>query len=109
MPVKSLFAAALCAVVVAAVGVGPAFGGEVRGPGTAAGVVGGTQTGALEHAQSICAASGLNHLHLGEDPGRVQSWGQIPKADRDFLTTIGFAPGDSCNGHTGFFAGGGGE
>ena len=104
---RRIVAVAACMAAVASVGAGSALAGEVRGPGTAAGVVGGTQTGALEHAQSICAASGLNHLHPGEDPGRVQSWGQISKTDRDILTAIGFAPGDACNGHTGFFATGG--
>jgi hypothetical protein len=43
------------------------------------------------------------------EPGRTQSWGQIPKAERDIMAQQGFQPGDSCNGHTGFVAGGGGE
>jgi hypothetical protein len=31
------------------------------------------------------------------DPGHAQSWGQIDKATRDFLTTIGLNPGIACN------------
>jgi hypothetical protein len=90
-----------------------AVAGEVKGP--PGGVLPDTPIGAAPdtdpHASSICSFSGLGD---GEDePGRtaahVQNWGQIPKADRDFMSTIGFHPGDSCNGHTGFFSGGGGE
>jgi hypothetical protein len=101
MRFKSLLAAALCAVAVAAVGAGSAFAGEVTRNGKA--------TAAPAHAQSICAFSGRND---GEPPpGRtaahVQSWGQIPKEVRDVLATEGSHPGDACNGHTGFLAGGG--
>jgi hypothetical protein len=91
-----------------------ALAGEVKGP--PGGDLPDTPIGAPEdtdppHAASICSFSGLGD---GEDePGRtaehVQNWGQITKADRDFLSTMGFHPGDSCNGHTGFFSGGGGE
>jgi hypothetical protein len=78
---------------------GSAFAGEVTGNGK--------PTAAPQHANSICAFSGRND---GEPPpGRtaphVQNWGQIPKETRDFLTTIGFHPGDACNGHSGFLAG----
>ena len=30
-------------------------------------------------------------------PSHAQSWGQIPKADRDFIATLGFHPGTACN------------
>jgi hypothetical protein len=75
------------------------------------------------HAQSICSFSGQNpERFLPEtivvdgqtvpnpdyEPGRTQSWGQIPKAVRDTLPSF-LAPGSSCNGHTGFSAGGGSE
>jgi hypothetical protein len=87
--------------------------GEVKGP--PGGDLPDTPIGAAPdtdpHAGSICSFSGLGD---GEDaPGRtaphVQNWGQIPKAQRDVMSTMGFHPGDSCNGHTGFFSGGGGE
>jgi hypothetical protein len=103
MRMKSVLVAALCAVAAAAVGAGSAFAGEVTGKGK--------PTAAPAHAQSICAFSGQND---GEPPpGRtaehVQNWGQIPKAERDVIATEGSHPGDACNGHTGFLAGGGGE
>jgi hypothetical protein len=97
---RTLLMGALCAAALATVGAGSSFAGEVTGTGG--------PTAAPAHTASICAFSGLND---GEPPeGRtaehVQNWGQIPKEERDFLTTIGFHPGDACNGHTGFFAGG---
>jgi hypothetical protein len=62
------------------------------------------------HGRSSCAFSGQEDLQwfvTDEDlvrhaltrgvPGHAQSWGQIPKADRDFLATIGMHPGDACN------------
>jgi len=59
------------------------------------------------HGKSICAFSGQNdgfhHEELEEFPGdelnRVQAWGQIPKADREFLTFIGHNPGVACRGN----------
>jgi len=106
MRLKSLFGAALCGVAITGVGAGSALAGESTGSGKVTPI-------ADDVAQSICSFSGQNpeRFLTGSDfeTGRTQSWGQIPKEERDFLTTIGFAPGDSCNGHTGFFAGGGGE
>ena len=77
-------------------GAGTAFAGEVTGNGKA--------TGAPAHANSECSFSGLED---GTDippgapsgPGTTQNWGQIPKADRDFLTSIGVSPSTLCNGH----------
>ena len=75
------------------------------------------------HAASICSFSGQNPerflpptIVVGGvtvpnpefEPGRTQSWGQIPKAVRDTLPAFEH-PGESCNGHTGFFSGGGSE
>jgi hypothetical protein len=109
--------AALCAVVVAAVGASSAFAGESTGNFARTGKQ--TPIGAAPenapHAASICSFSGQNPEAFLDpsdpdfEPGRTQSWGQIPKAVRDVLATQGEQPGDSCNGHTGFFAGGGGE
>jgi hypothetical protein len=64
------------------------------------------------HANSICTFSGLADGGEGEPAGPgapPQNWGQIPKEVRDQLAEEGEHPGDACNGHTGFFAGGGGE
>ena len=100
------------ATLIASLSAGAVLAGEVTGP---PGRGGHTPIGAAPddapHAHSICSFSGLGD---GEDePGRtaahVQNWGQIPKLGdfgRDALSLMGFHPGDSCNGHTGFFAGG---
>ena len=77
-------------------GAGTAFAGEVTGNGSV--------NQAPTHANSECAFSGLED---GTDippgapsgPGTTQNWGQIPKAQRDFLTSIGVSPGALCNGH----------
>ena len=101
------------AALVLALSVGSALAGEVKGPpgGELLDTPIGEAPDTDPHASSICSFSGLGD---GEDaPGRtaahVQNWGQIPKAQRDFFSTIAMHPGDSCNGHTGFFSGGGGE
>jgi len=101
------------ATLLTCLAVGGALAGEVKGP--PGGSLPDTPIGAAPddapHAASICSFSGLGDGE--DDPGRtaahVQNWGQIPKALRDVYSTMGFHPGDSCNGHRGFFAGGGGE
>ncbi|GEM_PF-6681778 len=53
-------------------------------------------------ASSACAFSGLNDFEPPEDPdftGRTQNWGQIPKAERDFLRGIDVSPGTLCRGN----------
>ncbi len=86
---------------------GSVLAGEVTGNGkpTPIGVPGEFDP---PHANSICSFSGQNDGEPppGQTAAHVQSWGQITKADRDFLRTIGLHPGDACNGHTGFFSGG---
>ena len=94
--VKTRFGVAVSvAAVVLSLSAGAALAGEVTGNGKS-----------LEplHANSICAYSGQNDDPTGIDPsngppGRVQSWGQIPKEFRDFLTSIDVRPGIECNGH----------
>ena len=51
---------------------GGAFAGEVTGP---PGSANNTNTGALDHAASACAASGLNDLdpHEGQNVSQVQT------------------------------------
>lgn len=112
MKLKSLFVAGLCAAACTGMAAGSAYAGESTGkPG------GGKPTPIADeggHAQSICSFSGQNPERFLDpsdpdyEPGHTQSWGQS-KADWDFLRANGFAPGDSCNGHTGFVAQGGGE
>jgi hypothetical protein len=106
-------AVAACAAALMGLGASAAFAGESTGNGKQTPI--GAAPDNAPHASSICSFSGQNPEGLLDpsdpnyEPGHTQSWGQIPKADRDFLRTIGSAPGQSCNGHTGFFAGGGGE
>ncbi|HET7727871.1 MAG TPA: hypothetical protein VFK54_11175 [Candidatus Limnocylindrales bacterium] len=90
-------AATLCLSLTA----GAAFAGEVTGKGKPTPI-------AEYRAASICSFSGYNDGHPppGRTAAHVQSWGQIPKAVRDVIALEGEHPGDACNGHTGFLAGG---
>jgi hypothetical protein len=64
----------IAAAAVAALAGGFAFAGEVKGP---PGTIGNTnETGALSHAQSECAASGLNDY----DPFEGQNFSQVQTA-----------------------------
>ena len=70
-------------------------------------------------ANSICAFSGLEDGDGAGFPGPggapPQNWGHVQQAERAAgatnkdLKASGFQPGDSCNGHRGFLAGGGEE
>jgi len=94
------FAIALgTATLVASLSAGAVLAGEITGNGKPTPIKDG-------QANSICSFSGYNDGNPppGRTAAHVQSWGQESKETRDFLTTIGFHPGDSCNGHTGFFA-----
>lgn len=113
MGTKRLLAVASCVAAFAAIGAGSAFAGEIRGPGLPGGVPAAsnpTPTAAPEHANSICAFSGLNHLHLdangnplpGELPTRTQSYGQLVAAG---IADSFPSPGVACNGNTGFLSG----
>jgi hypothetical protein len=108
MRMRSYVAAAVSGAVIAVVATGPAFGGEIKGPGSPTGIPVGesTATAAPAHTNSICAFSGLNHFHAGEEgelPIRTQSYGQLVAAG---LKSEFPSPGVACNGHTGFLAGG---
>jgi hypothetical protein len=76
-----------------ALGMNTAAAGEVDGKGNP--VPGGAK------GKSECSYSGQQDDPVA-DAGffrgdRVQSWGQIPKMLRDFLTSIGSNPGNACN------------
>lgn len=109
---RSLLAAALCAAVATGASASAALAGEATGNFERTGKV--TPIASFV-AHSICSFSGQNPERFldpsdeGFEPGRTQSWGQIPKAVRDVIATEGEHPGDACNGHTGFLAGGGSE
>ncbi|KRE42934.1 hypothetical protein ASG74_11325 [Knoellia sp. Soil729] len=65
---------ASCVFALAGVSAGPALAGEIKGP---PGTVGSTNTtGALDHAHSACAASGLNDM----DPLEGQLASQVQTA-----------------------------
>jgi hypothetical protein len=100
-------------------GASVASAGEAQGNSSAGNI---NETGMRGHANSICGFSGQNPERFLDpadpnyEPGRVQNWGHV----RQFLTgelglspaqikASGEQPGDSCNGHSGFLAGGGEE
>ena len=109
---KSIVAVMLCAAALTGANATAAFAGEATGNFGRTGKTTPIKSD-FPHAKSICAFSGQNPERFldpndpnsGFEPGRTQSWGQIPKAERDFLATQGLQPGDSCNGHTGELAG----
>ena len=92
---------ALCAgTLLASVAASSVFAGEITGNGRLLPVNG----------HSSCAFSGqedrqwfttdqdlVRHAVTRGVPGHAQSWGQIPKAFRDFLTSVGSNPGIACN------------
>lgn len=101
---RRLFSAVCAAALIASLSASAVLGGEITGNGKSLKQADGTL-----HGQSECAFSGQEDLQfldeegnpLAEptkgDPGHAQSWGQIPKEGRDFLTTLGFNPGIACN------------
>jgi hypothetical protein len=83
-------------LVVAAVGVlavGGAFAGEVKGPGIL-GTPNTNETGAPDHASSICAFSGLNDFINGQQDSRVQTAADSFK----FYGLPKGTPGTACRG-----------
>jgi hypothetical protein len=75
-------------------GVSAAFAGEITGNGKSL-----KQPDGTLHGRSACAFSGRE-----DEPGDplfrgliAQSWGQINKAVRDMLATMGLHPGTACN------------
>ena len=107
MKKKFMLAAALAAAV-AALTPSAAFAGEITGSGK--------PTQGPAHANSVCVFSGLEDGDGAGFPGPggapPQNWGHSKAlygstpAERK---ASGFQPGDSCNGHRGFLAGGGVE
>jgi hypothetical protein len=105
MQTKSFFAAAACVAAVVGVGAGSALAGEINGNGQ---YIAGSNDAPL-NGKSACAYSGQEDLQYVDEngvplanptkgvPGHAQSWGQIDKATRDFLTTIQMNPGIACN------------
>lgn len=80
---------ATCAIALLAAAASTVAAGEITGSGKSLQPL---------HANSECAFSGLDDAD-DDGFGRTQNWGQLPKADRDFLRTIGVSPENLCNGH----------
>lgn len=101
---KRLLVVAAVTAFFAAVGAGTASAGEVTGNGKPL-WTNTTDWNAHHtlHGRSLCAFSGQEDDQFPDSPqydpnaGHAQSWGQIPKAVRDFLTSIGLNPGIACN------------
>ena len=96
MRLKSLVAAALCAVAVAVTGAGSAFAGEINGNGK---WIAGSESAPLK-GKSDCAYSGLNDNYVLGNPlpdedgfTRTQSWGQVIRN----AGPLGGVPGTACN------------
>ena len=95
---KRLAVIAASVAVLAGTGASSAFAGEVKGPPNQ--VDNTNRTGALAHANSACAASGLNDFDT-TDPGQTVS--QVQTA-ADSWKYYGFpkgAVGTLCRGGTG--------
>jgi hypothetical protein len=107
-------AVAACVAAVVGVGASSALAGEITGNGQ---YIAGSNA-ALLNGKSDCAYSGqedLQYVDTNGDPlatptkgvpGHAQSWGQLDRATRDYLTSIGLNPGIACNPTR---AGGGGN
>ena len=100
------------AMLIASLSAGAVLAGEITGNGDRLLTVEDSKWGTGLHSRSLCAYSGQEDLQWFVDeetneipvenpvkgvPTHAQSWGQIPKADRDFLTSIGHNPGIACN------------
>jgi hypothetical protein len=97
--VRRLLGATSAALLVIAMGAGTALAGEVKGP---PGVINNTnETGALAHANSACAASGLNDLD--QTAGQVVSKVQTAADSWRYYGLPKGAPGKLglCRGGTG--------
>ncbi|MDX6422984.1 MAG: hypothetical protein QOI67_455 [Gaiellaceae bacterium] len=96
---KSLCAAALCAAVFAGGSVSSALAGEVKGPPNQPNNT--NETGALDHANSACAASGLNDFDSAE--GQNESQVQTAADSWKYYHLPKGAPGKLglCKGGTG--------
>jgi hypothetical protein len=68
---KRLVVVAVSAAVLAFTGGSAAFAGEVKGPPNQMDNT--NETGALDHANSNCAASGLNDFDSGDPEGQNES------------------------------------
>jgi opacity protein-like surface antigen len=97
---KRLVVVAASVAVLAGAGASAAFAGEVKGPPNQLNNT--NETGALDHANSACAASGLNDFDL-QDPGQTVSQVQTAADSWKYYGLPKGAPGTLglCKGGTG--------
>ena len=98
---KRLLATAVCAMTLVGLSAVPAGAGEVKGPpGTVNNV---NTTGALDHARSACAASGLNDFDLTDPVGQRESQVQTAADSWKYYGLPKGAPGTLglCRGNAG--------
>jgi hypothetical protein len=98
---KRLLAVAFCAVAFVGLSSSAAFAGEVKGPPNQLNNT--NETGALNHANSACAASGLNDFDLSDPDGQITSQVQTAADSWKFYGLPKGAPGKLglCRGGTG--------
>ena len=94
---KLIMLAAGAAVVLAASG---AISGEITGNGKSLQIAPHTLNGNSECAFSGQQDDPATALAGGFKGTVAQSWGQLVKGVRDFLTSIGSNPGKACNPNT---------
>ena len=102
MDKKRLFAIAVSAVTLVGVSASGALAGEVKGPPNQ--VNNTNETGALDHANSACAASGLNDFDTTPgDPGQKVSQVQTAADSWKYYGLPKGSPGTLglCRGGTG--------
>jgi hypothetical protein len=97
---KRLAVIAASVALLVAAGAGTALAGEVKGPPNQLNNT--NETGALDHANSACAASGLNDFDLA-DPGQTVSQVQTAADSWKFYGLPKGSPGTLglCKGGTG--------
>lgn len=90
---KKILMGLVCAALLLFVLAPGTYAGEITGNGK---WIAGSPDAPL-NGKSECAFSGREDDPFGVKGMLAQSWGQIPKGVRDFLTSIGLNPGIACN------------
>jgi hypothetical protein len=98
---KRLFAIMFCATALVGVSASGALAGEVKGPPRIQDNI--NVTGALDHANSACAASGLNDYDSNDPEGQIFSQVQTAADSWKYYGLPKGAPGTLglCRGGTG--------
>jgi len=98
---RRILATAVCAAALVAAPAAAAFAGEVKGPPNTLNNT--NETGALDHANSACAASGLNDFDQSDPNGQLASQVQTAADSWRYYGLPHGAPGTIglCKGGTG--------